>query len=144
VTVDLSPKRGEIWGDCARSLFIENGRHTPDPILAEFVEGKRFLESLHAAMPEFVDIYTTFLQLFNWTNERISADGFENLDFAGNVGHSIERRPADRKYIDATNHNRLSEALFFTFEPHVRRIGGLWGFKHENIFFFGPTGLERL
>lgn len=25
VTVDLSPLRGDIWGDCARSFFIEEG-----------------------------------------------------------------------------------------------------------------------
>jgi len=30
---------------------------------------------------------------------------------------------------------RLSDASYFTFEPHIRRKAGVWGFKHENIYF---------
>ena len=143
VTVDLSPKLDEVWGDCARSFFVEDGQSTSDPALPEFVEGKRFLESLHAAMTGFVDTNTTFGQLFSWTEEQISAAGFENLDFARNVGHSIEKRPSGRKYVEAMNRSKVCEVQFFTFEPHVRRVGGRWGFKHENILFFDSYGRVR-
>jgi Xaa-Pro aminopeptidase len=139
VTVDLSPKRDEIWGDCARSFFIEGGSHTSSPTLAEFREGASFLNFLHDEMTRFVDPHTTFHQLFSWTNRQISAAGFENLDFAGNVGHSIETSPEKRRYVETANHIRLSEVPFFTFEPHVRRVSGRWGFKHENIFYFGSA-----
>jgi Xaa-Pro aminopeptidase len=139
VTVDLSPKRNEIWGDCARSFFIEGGRHTSNPTLSEFQEGASFLKFLHDEMTKFVDAHTTFHQLFEWASREISGAGFENLDFAGNVGHSIETRPEKRRYVETANHIRLSEVPFFTFEPHVRRISGRWGFKHENIFYFGSA-----
>jgi len=145
VTVDLSPKRDEIWGDCARSFFIEGGSHTSSPTVSEFREGARFLKSLHQEMTQFVDMQTTFHQLFEWANREISAAGFENLDFAGNVGHSIETRPEKRRYVETANHIQLSEVPFFTFEPHVRRVSGRWGFKHENIFYFrSANSIEKL
>ena len=140
VTVDLSPKQHDVWGDCARSFFIEDGRCTPTPTIPEFREGHDFLQSLHAAMQAFVEPETTFHELFEWAAARIATAGFENLDFAGNVGHSIATHPQDRKYIKAANPAALGSVAFFTFEPHVRRAGGQWGFKHENIFFFDPAG----
>jgi hypothetical protein len=86
-----------------------------------------------------------FQELYDWTNERIKANGFENLDFLGNVGHSIATRREDRQYIEAQNVRQLRDVPFFTFEPHVREVGGNWGFKHENIFYFNQDGrVEKL
>lgn len=82
----------------------------------------------------------TFHELHAWANQRIQSSGFENLDFLGNVGHSIATRREDRLYIEENNHRKLGEVPFFTFEPHIREIGGRWGFKHENIFFFNESG----
>jgi Xaa-Pro aminopeptidase len=145
VTIDLSPKRGTARGDCARSFFIEGGRVTDAPRDKELSRGKTFLDSLHAVMPRFVTRATTFHDLFEWTNAHIASAGFENLDFLRNVGHSIATGGEPRRFIEAGNHARLSETPFFTFEPHVRALGGRWGFKHENIFFFDRTGrLEEL
>ncbi len=105
----------------------------------------QFLESLHAEMRQTVRPEMEFHELFDWTNNRIKVGGFENLDFLGNVGHSIATRREDRQYIEVRNSRRLHEVPFFTFEPHVREIGGRWGFKHENIFFFNHDGrLEEL
>jgi Xaa-Pro aminopeptidase len=140
VTVDLSPKRGDARGDCARFFFIENGRVTATAADPELSRGEAFVESLHVAMPQFVTPATTFHELFEWTNARIADAGFENLDFRRNVGHSIAIGGEHRRFIEAGNHARLSDAAFFTFEPNVRVAGGRWGFKHENIFFFDGTG----
>ncbi len=140
VTVDLSPKKDTFWGDCARSFFIEQGKYTADPAHDEFARGKQFLETLHSRMPRFVDTNTTFHELFCWANAEIESNGFENLDFAQNVGHSIATRNADRQYIERGNGKRLTDVQFFTFEPHVRMRGGAWGFKHENIFYFDGSG----
>jgi hypothetical protein len=64
-----------------------------------------------------------------------------NLDFAGNVGHSIERCRDDRRYLERGSAVRLWQMSPFTFEPHIRRRdGGCWGFKHENIYAFDPAG----
>jgi len=140
VTVDLSPMRNGRWGDCARSFYIEGGCVVSEPVAPELAVGKRFLETLHAEMLSTVYPEMKFQELHDWTNERIRASGFENLDFLGNVGHSIATRREDRQYIEALNAHQLEEASFFTFEPHVREIGGRWGFKHENILFFNQNG----
>ncbi len=96
-------------------------------------------------MQQAVHPQMTFHELFEWTNQRIRYAGFENLDFLGNVGHSIATRREDRQYIEKENNRLLREVPFFTFEPHVRQVGGRWGFKHENIFFFNQEGsLEEL
>jgi len=139
VTVDLSPMYGDCWGDCARSFYIEGGRVTPDPALEAFAKGKRFLETLHGNMRTFVREDVTFHQLYEWTNEQITDEGFRNLDFLGNVGHSIATSRGDREYIEKGNHNRLVDVPFFTFEPHVSASGETWGFKQENMFYFDST-----
>lgn len=145
VTVDLSPMRNGRWGDCARSFYVEGGKATPAPMAQEFTDGKQFLETLHAAMRQTAHPGMKFCELFNWANRQIVASGFENLDFLGNVGHSIATRREDRQYIEAGNSCALGDVPFFTFEPHVRQVGGRWGFKHENIFFFNQEGiLEEL
>jgi hypothetical protein len=39
----------------------------------------------------------------------------------------------------------LGTAEMFTFEPHVRAVGGAWGFKHEDVYWIKParTSLKR-
>ena len=39
VTIDLSPKCGTYWGDCARSFVVENGRVVESSSALEMVEG---------------------------------------------------------------------------------------------------------
>jgi len=125
VTVDLSPSHLGRWGDCARSFAVEEGRVTSTPQSPAFVAGLSFLQGLHAKMRQFVTPQTTFHELAIWSARQMEANGFLNLDFLGNVGHSIAARREDRIYI----------------EPHVRQIGGAWGFKHEDIFFFDAVGM---
>lgn len=145
VTVDVSPSRGGYWGDCARSFFIERGRVTPTPNSAEFIRGMAFLKQLHEAMRAFVQPHTSFHQLALWSARQLAASGFTNLDFRGNLGHSIVAHRTQRVYIEEGNHRALGDVGFFTFEPHVRAIDGSWGFKHEDIFFFDARGaLEEL
>lgn len=145
VTVDLSPIRNGRWGDCARSFYIEKGRVVTEPGAPELASGKHFLESLHTEMQETTYPEMKFHELYDWANARIKSRGFENLDFLGNVGHSIATCREDRQYIEAKNMRQLQEVPFFTFEPHVREVDGKWGFKHENIFYFNQNGhVEKL
>ncbi|GGP22034.1 M24 family metallopeptidase [Silvimonas iriomotensis] len=141
VTVDLSPAADGLWGDCARSFYVEAGRVTDAPASLELAEGKAFLTDLHQRMQATVQPDWTFDKLFQWANAEISSAGFENLDFLGNVGHSIATSRADRQFIEANNAHLLGGVPFFTFEPHVRRKGERWGFKHENIFYFDASGV---
>jgi Xaa-Pro aminopeptidase len=140
VTIDLSPSHAGHWGDCARSFAVEQGRVSDTPSNAAFLVGVSFVRRLQAAMRQFVTPQTTFHELATWTAQQIDAAGFVNLDFRGNVGHSIATRRDDRVYIEAGNHRPLGEVSFFTFEPHVRAEDGTWGFKHEDIFFFDASG----
>lgn len=145
VTVDLSPMRNGRWGDCARSFYIEEGQVVWEPASTELASGKLFLQTLHTEMQAIAYPEMTFRDLYDWTNECIKASGFENLDFLGNVGHSIATLRQDRQYIEAQNIRQLNEVPFFTFEPHVREVDGKWGFKHENIFYFNDEGcVEKL
>jgi hypothetical protein len=102
--------------------------------------GLSFLQRLQAAMRAFVTTQTTFHALAQWTEGRLRAEGFSNLDFRGNVGHSIATRREERVYIETGNHRRLGEVSFFTFEPHVRAADGPWGYKLEDMFFFNSAG----
>jgi len=136
VTVDLSPMKLGIWGDCARSFFVERGVYVASPSDAAFRRGMEVERSLHEAMLRYVTPRTTFEQLHAFSNAEIDSAGFENLDFMGNVGHSIESSRDLRRYIEAGNRAPLGERLLFTFEPHIRQRGGEWGFKHENIYYF--------
>lgn len=83
---------------------------------------------------------TSFEALHCFANDMIRKNGFENLDFLGNLGHSIEKDKTARRYIDKGNRLPLSSVHSFTFEPHIRTQNGKWGFKHENIYYFDDAG----
>lgn len=132
ITVDLSPSIDGVWGDCARSFVIENGVCTTEPETSEFTEGLLTEKRLHQKMMEYVTPGTRLSELYDFGNTLIQEYGYENLDFLGNLGHTIEAR----RFIDNQCREKLGGVNYFTFEPHIRKVGGEWGFKHENIYFF--------
>ena len=140
VTVDLSPMEGNIWGDCARSYFIENGKCVSSPECEEFQEGASIELELHKIMTEFVTPNTLFSELYEFGNQEIQKRGFDNLDFLSNLGHSIEIDTSKRRFIDKNCSEALGSVNLFTFEPHIRKQGKSWGFKHENIYYFNDQG----
>lgn len=144
VSIDLSPSLNGAWGDCARSFYIENGRCSITPTMSEFTVGFELEHTLHQQVIAFASPEKTFADLHRLANQIIADAGFENLDFLGNVGHSIETIREKRQYIEASNNSLLGSVNFFTFEPHIRTINGRWGFKHENIYFFDGDFLVEL
>ena len=106
----------------------------------DFIDGLAAEQSLHKAMRSFVNPSTTFCELYEYANQKIKTLGFENLDFANNLGHSIVLNRDDRIYIEVSNQKTLGSVNFFTFEPHIAKIGSPWGFKHEQIYFFNGDG----
>ncbi|WP_348946382.1 M24 family metallopeptidase [Chitinibacter sp. FCG-7] len=139
VTVDLSPSLGEVWGDCARSFCVENGRVSTEVASPIFQQGILAERQLHAELIEFARPDMSGGELFDWANARIKALGFSNLDFLGNVGHSIATRREDRYFIEQGQQQRLGDMLCFTFEPHIA-ADERWGFKHEEIYAFDAEG----
>ncbi|MAS86952.1 MAG: hypothetical protein CMH30_03095, partial [Micavibrio sp.] len=49
---------------------------------------------------------------------------------------SIEKDINSRSYIEKNNNIKLEEVTIFTFEPHIAKERGHWGFKRENIYYF--------
>lgn len=99
---------------------------------------------LHAELRRFVTPDTSFEKLYFHINEVICRNGFVNLDFMGNLGHSIVTRKGDRIYIEKGNTAKLSDVKFFTFEPHICKNNSVYGFKKENIYYFEDGILQEL
>jgi Xaa-Pro aminopeptidase len=147
VTIDLAPTVDGFWGDYARTLFVEDGivAKEDSPKLPLFCKGLEAELHLHNKLIEYATPEMTYEQLFFKLHKEITDLGFENLDFHGNLGHSIEFDKDDRVYIE-----RGSIASFvkvgkpFTLEPHIRLSGGLFGFKRENIYYFDDNGILQV
>ena len=93
---------------------------------------------------EIVRPEMTFEELYYQMNEFIQTEGYINLDFMGNLGHSIVRKKEDRIYIEKGNRAKLADVSLFTFEPHISVSGSKYGYKRENIYYFDKEGLKEL
>lgn len=88
ITVDLSPQVGNVWGDYARTIIIENGVVINDINKISNTEWKNGLlmeEKLHRELLSFAKPETTFEELYLHINKFITANGYINLDFMGNL-----------------------------------------------------------
>ena len=103
ITIDLSPQNNNIWGDYARTIIIENGNVVTEVEKIQNDEWRNGLimeKHLHKAMQEYVTVDTTFEELYYHINKIIAEKGYVNLDFMGNLGHSIVMDKNDRIYIE--------------------------------------------
>ena len=147
ITIDLSPQNQNIWGDYARTIIIENGTVVPSIINIQNTEWRNGLlmeEMLHQELLKYATPDTTFEQLYYHMNDYITQHGFINLDFLGNLGHSIVKEKNDRIYIEKGNHHKLGEVAYFTFEPHISIVHSKYGYKKENIYYFENGKLVEL
>ncbi len=147
ITIDLSPQCGNIWGDYARTVIIENGKVVSDIGMVkndEWRNGLLMENKLHSELISFAAPETTFEELYLHINSFIREQGFVNLDFMGNLGHSIVKHKDDRIYIEKGNQVALSSVDLFTFEPHISIPDSRYGFKKENIYFFSDGKLTEL
>ncbi len=90
-------------------------------------------EFLHCELARFAKAETTFEELYYHMNRLIEDKGFINLDFSGNLGHSIVRKKNDRVYIEKGNRVQLGDVAFFTFEPHISVNRSKYGYKREYL-----------
>lgn len=92
ITIDLSPQINGLWGDYARTLIVENGIVIEgyDSSNAEWKNGLMIQNKLHKAMVRYVTPDTTFEELYYYINKVIEDNGYINLDFKRNLGHSIK------------------------------------------------------
>ena len=136
VTIDLSPMIDHFWGDCARSYLVSSGSGKPIEKESHLYHGIRTERGLHSLMREIATPETSMHELYSVFNRSIENMGYKNLDFRGNLGHSIEKHLDDRQYIEENNQMVLGDCDMFTFEPHICRTDENWGFKMENIYYF--------
>lgn len=147
ITIDLSPQVGGTWGDYARTIIVEGGQVVSDIADVkndEWRNGLLMEEELHTELKKFVTPDTTFEELYYYMNQYIQEHGYINLDFLGNLGHSIVRKKEDRIYIEKGNYTKLGETAYFTFEPHISAAGSKYGYKKENIYYFESGQLNEL
>ena len=147
ITIDLSPQVGDTWGDYARTVIVEDGKvvQSVDEIKNDDWRGGLLMEKkLHDTMTQIVSPQMTFEELYYQMNEFIKAEGYINLDFLGNLGHSIVRRKEDRIYIEKGNNAKLGDVSFFTFEPHISVSESKYGYKLENIYYFDDGSIREL
>lgn len=147
ITVDLSPQVDNVWGDFARTIIIENGEVvTATDIIknAEWKHGLLTEEKLHGELLKFATPETTFEELYFHMNRQIERYGYKNLDFMGNLGHSIASEKESRIYIEKGNRAALGSVEYFTFEPHIALPDGKYGYKLENIYHFDNEKLKEL
>lgn len=147
ITIDLSPQIKNIWGDYARTIIIENGK-VVDKINqmqnAEWKNGLLIEKELHSELLNFATSNTTFEELYYHMNDFIKKCGYINLDFNGNLGHSIVKNKNRRIYIEKGNKKKLSEVKYFTFEPHIALPNSNYGCKKENIYYFNNDKVIEL
>ena len=146
ITIDLSPQNGDTWGDYARTIIIENGKIVESDNVSnvEWKNGLLMEEYLHEEMCKFVTPKTTFVELYYYINNIIEQKCYINLDFMGNLGHSIVRQKNDRVYIEKGNQMSLGDVTFFTFEPHISVPKSKYGYKRENIYYFDNGVIKEL
>ena len=148
ITIDLAPTLDSCWGDYARTIFVEGGKVAAEdqPTIEPFRRGLQAELHLHQKLFENANPDMTLEALYYTLNEEIVKIGFTNLDFHGNLGHSVEIDEADRIYIERGSSATIREiGKPFTFEPHICEQDGKWGFKREDIFYFDESGmLQRL
>ncbi|MCM3782039.1 aminopeptidase P family protein [Neobacillus mesonae] len=152
VTVDLSPELNNFWGDFARTFIVIDGKVSNETVLEnnktypalEFLEGMRTEKQLHIIFKEVIKPNMTFEEVFLHMNKVIEGADYLNLDFSGNLGHTIEFDKNKRKYFELGNKVKLSDVSYFTFEPHIKHKNGEYGFKKEDIYYFRNGKLNVL
>lgn len=144
VSIDLNPAIDGYCGDYARTYYIEDGKVGCRPRhKAEFIRGDQAQITLHALLCRIARPELTFDGLLQVMQKEILHLGFEQLDV---IGHNVQRE-MDRVGFDCMelgSCRTLGEAGLFTLEPHIRAIGGCYGFKHENIYYFDGPILREL
>ncbi len=137
VTIDCSPTFDGEWGDYARTFFLEGGRVVSEEDVsdAEFKRGLNAELELHRMLVEELSVDMTYEEAYFALSRRIEELGFINLDFHGNLGHSIETDEKKRICLEAGNKKTFRDyGKPFTLEPHITLKDGKYGYKRENIY----------
>ncbi|MBQ1379990.1 MAG: M24 family metallopeptidase, partial [Erysipelotrichaceae bacterium] len=145
ITIDVAPMIQSGWGDMARSFVVEEGKIIPwrQSQNQEIIEGMEMELKLHRLFMDSVNEKTTFEDLHHLIDEEVKKAGYCNCDYHGNYGHTIENDAKDRVTIDKGV--SLAIAAYdkpITFEPHICKMNGRFGLKHEIMYAFIDGKME--
>ena len=138
ISIDCSPTVDGFWGDYTRMIFVEDGKVMPEdsPSDPVFKAGLDAELTIHNALIEECDPDMTYEEIYLKLNALISDLGYVNLDFHGNLGHSIELDEKDRIPLEKGSVKTIREiGKPFTLEPHIALPETGYGFKRENIYY---------
>ena len=147
LTIDCSPTVDGEWGDYARTFFLKNGKAVREEDITdpEFRRGLDAELELHRMLKEELSPDMTYEEAYLSLSERIRELGFVNLDFHGNLGHSIETDEKKRICLEVGNKKTFREyGKPFTLEPHICLEGGCFGYKRENIYYIDEDRFVEL
>jgi methionyl aminopeptidase len=145
VTIDVGPRIGTIFGDSARTYFLRGGQVVDaETAGTEQAAGMALQRALHADFMKIVTPSMTFAELHGIMAAKIRDAGYENLDLLDAYGHSLATDPADFAIIDAKNAQTFGSVTYFTFEPHIARIGSPLACKYEEVYYFEGDTVRML
>ena len=137
ITIDVAPTIKNGWGDFARTFVMEDGKiiDYKKSNNQEIIDGMNFEYELHKLFINSIDENTTFSKLHKIIDDYVISNGYYNCDYHQNYGHTIENNSKDRitiaKDVDI-NIYKYNKPI--TFEPHICKKDGNYGFKHENMY----------
>jgi methionyl aminopeptidase len=145
ITIDVGPRIGDCFGDCARSYFLKGGTLVAAEAAGpEQAAGVALEQRLHAEFVARVRPDMSFAELYRQMDALVREAGYENLDLLSNYGHSLAKQVADFVLLDDSNHQPLASVPFFTFEPHIARPGSRYAVKLEEVYYFDNGAVRML
>ena len=113
--------------------------------LVDEYEGLEAELELHRILKEELSPDMTYEEVYQILTEEIHELGFVNLDFHGNLGHSIETDEKKRICLEMGNNKSFREyGKPFTLEPHICLRDGKYGYKRENIYYISDDRFVEL
>jgi methionyl aminopeptidase len=145
ITIDVGPRIGDCFGDCARSYFLKGGKLVAaEEAGPEQGAGVALEKRLHEEFVARVQPDMTFAEIYRQMDALVREAGYENLDLLSNYGHSLAKQVSDFVLMDDKNHRPLESVLFFTFEPHIARSGSRFAVKLEEVYYFDNGAVRML
>jgi methionyl aminopeptidase len=145
ITIDVGPRIGDCFGDCARSYFLKGGKLvTAEQAGPEQAAGVALERRLHAEFAARAKPDMSFRQMYLQMDALVREAGYENLDLLSNYGHSLAKQVCDFVLMDEKNDSPLASVPFFTFEPHIARRGSRFAVKLEEVYYFDNGAVRML
>ncbi|MBS1031280.1 aminopeptidase P family protein [Gluconobacter cerinus] len=144
ITIDVGPRVDDYFGDSARTYFLRNGIIVSAAEAGEEeAEAMDFEAYLHGVFIKTVQPDMTFGDVHQKMSALVSENGYENLDLLDAYGHSIAASTDDFIIMEKGNECLLGSVNYFTFEPHIAKVGSSLAVKYEEIYYF-DHGLVKM